>query len=132
MHSAVLSKFGLSDTNHQRARHTGSNRSQISQAQACQTYPETLKPQLRLKCYLYHNFLLLDELFKVNSALKSIFSMIKNQCSGGHYEVQSEEDGTSKQAHVNLVNKQRNGFQFCFKPILDNFKIFIGSRDHYR
>ena len=57
---------------------------------------------------------LTDQLFKVNSALKSIFSMIEDQCSGGHYEVRSEEDGTSKQAHVNLVNKQRNGFQFCF------------------
>ena len=35
-HSTVLSKFGLSDTNHQRGRQTRSNRSQVSQAQACQ------------------------------------------------------------------------------------------------
>ena len=47
--------------NHQRGRQTRSNRSQVSQAQACQiqrekTYPETLNPRPRLKCYLYHNF----------------------------------------------------------------------------
>ena len=69
---------------------------------------------------------LTDQLFKVNSALKSIFSMIEDQCSGGHYEVRSEEDGTSKQAHVNLVNKQRNGFRFhqvlrCFRVVLSQF-----------
>ena len=51
---AVMNKFGLSDTNHQRGRQTRSNRSQISQGQACQierktkTDPETIKPQPRL------------------------------------------------------------------------------------
>ena len=52
---------------------------------------------------------LTDELLKVNSALKLIFSVIEVQCSGGN-EVRSEEDGTSEQAHVILVNKQPTGF----------------------
>ena len=60
-HSTVLSKFGLSDTNHQRGRQTRSNRSQISQAQACQVQREknvswNFEAAPRLKCYLYHNF----------------------------------------------------------------------------
>ena len=58
-----MNKFGLSDTNHQRGRQTRSNRSQISQGQACQierktkTDPETMKPQPRLcvTC-ITHNF----------------------------------------------------------------------------
>ena len=53
---------------------------------------------------------LTDELLKVNSALKLIFSVIEDQCSGG--QVRSEEDGTSGQAHVILVNKQPSGFRF--------------------
>ena len=56
-----MNKFGLSDTNHQRSRQTRFNRSQISQGQACQierktkTDPETMKPQPRLMCYVYHS-----------------------------------------------------------------------------
>ena len=64
---------------------------------------------------------LTDELLKVNSALKLIFSVIEDQCSGDN-EVRSEEDGTSGQAHVILVNKQPSGFPFrqvlrCFTVV---------------
>ena len=44
-------------------------------------------------------------------------------------EVRSEEDSTSKQAHVNLVNKQPSGFRFhqvlrCFRVVTDElFKV---------
>ena len=50
---------------------------------------------------------LTDELLKVNSALKLIFSVISVVEDN---EVRSEEDGISKQAHVKLVNKQPNDF----------------------
>ena len=40
---------------------------------------------------------LTDELLKVNSTLKIIFSVMEDQCSGGQ---RNEEDSTSKQAHV--------------------------------
>ena len=43
---------------------------------------------------------LTDELLKVNSALTPVFSVIKDQCSGGVNEVRSKEGSTSKQAHV--------------------------------
>ena len=44
---------------------------------------------------------LTDELLKVNSVLKPIFSVIEDQCSGPEdNEVRNEEDSTSKQAHV--------------------------------
>ena len=64
---------------------------------------------------------LTDELLKVNSALKLIFSVIEDQCSEDN-EVRSEEDGTSEQAHVILVNKQPSGFRFhqvlrCFTVV---------------
>ena len=52
---------------------------------------------------------LTDELLKVNSALKLIFSEIEDQCSS---KVRSEEDGTSEQAHVILVKKQPSGLRF--------------------
>ena len=42
---------------------------------------------------------LTDELLKVNSALKPIFSVIQDQCSEDN-EVRNEEESTSKQAHV--------------------------------
>ena len=55
---------------------------------------------------------LTDELLKVNSALKPIFSVIEISVVDGS-EVRSEEDGistVSKQAHVKLVNKQPSNF----------------------
>jgi len=73
--TAVMTKFGLSDTSHQRGRQTRSNRSQISQGQACQierktkTDPETMKPQSRLMCYLYHS----QFLFFLINPVKSIY-----------------------------------------------------------
>ena len=42
---------------------------------------------------------LTDELLKVNSSLKPIFSAIEDQCSGGQGS-SKWEDSTSKQAHV--------------------------------
>ena len=57
-----MTKFGLSDTNHQRGRQTRSNRSQISQCQACQierktnTDPETNPNTLKGVTYITHNF----------------------------------------------------------------------------
>ena len=68
---------------------------------------------------------LTDELLKVNSALKSIFSVIEDQCSGGQW-FPSEEDGTSEQTHVNFVNKQPSGFRFhqvlrCFTVVWSHF-----------
>ena len=63
-----------------------------------------------------------EELLKVNSALKLIFSVIEDQDN----EVRSEEDGTSEEAHVNLVNKQPSGFRFhqvlrCFTVVWSQF-----------
>ena len=55
-------------------------------------------------------------------------------------EVRGEEDGTSEQAHVKVgkqtaewlpISSSFTVLYSCLKPILDNFKIFIGSRDHY-
>ena len=72
--TAVMNKFGLSDTNHQRGRQTRSNRSQISQGQACQierktkTDPEIMKAQTRIR-YLHHS----QFLFFVISPVKSIY-----------------------------------------------------------
>ena len=51
---------------------------------------------------------LTDELLKVNC---TIFSGSKISAVEDN-EVRSEGDGTSKQAHVNLVNKQPSGFRF--------------------
>ena len=56
--------------------------------------------------------------------------------------VRGGEDGTSEQAHVNLVTCKQTAerlpisssftvFYSCLKPVLHNFKIFIGFRDHY-
>ena len=63
---------------------------------------------------------LTDELLKVNSALKPIYSLWSKISAVEGNEVRSEEDGTAKQAHVNLVNKQPTGFRFhqvlrCFR-----------------
>ena len=55
-------------------------------------------------------------------------------------EVRSEEGGTSEQAHLILVKKTAERlpisssftvFYSCLKPVMHNFKIFIGFRDHY-
>ena len=68
---------------------------------------------------------LTDELLKVNSALKSTFSVIEDQCSGGQW---SSKWGRRhlKEAHVNLVNKQPSGFRFhqvlrCFRVVWSQF-----------
>ena len=62
-------------------RQTRSNRSQISQGQACQiqrekTYPETMKPQPRLKCDLCHNFFF-------SLSIQALFSRVV-QCQHSH------------------------------------------------
>ena len=65
---------------------------------------------------------LTDELLKVNSALKSIFSVIEDQCSGGRVEdikVRSEEDGTSKQARVKVGKQTAERL-----PISSSFTLF--------
>ena len=58
INSAVLSKFGLSDTTHQQDRQNRTNRSQISQAQACQIQREKTYPEAAFKVLVtvYHNF----------------------------------------------------------------------------
>ena len=52
----------------------------------------------------------------------------------------SEEDGTSEEAHVKVgkqtaerlpISSSFTLFYSYLKPILDIFKICIGSRDHY-
>ena len=73
---AVINKFGLSDTNHQRGRQTRSKRSQITQGQACQieqkTKTETMKLQLRLMCYLYHSQFLFSLSILLSQSIKAI------------------------------------------------------------
>ena len=76
-----------------------------------------------------------DELLKVNSALKPIFPVIEDQCSD-----------TALQNKLMLNSYSSNGKQkakrtsdfikfyavlSCLRPILDFFKMFIGSGDHY-
>ena len=83
---------------------------------------------------------LTDELLKLNSAFKPIFSVIEDQYSGGHWSSKWGRQHFKLQGYVKLVNKQPSNFWFhqvlrCFrvvlKPSLDFFKMFIGSRDHY-
>ena len=74
---------------------------------------------------------LTEELLKVNSALKLILSVIEDQCSGGN-KIRNVEDSTS-----NSNGKQTAKRLLIYrvlrhlKPILDFFKLFIGSRDYY-
>ena len=70
------------------------------------TYPETLKPQPRLKCYLYHNFFFGYQSCQVDlSNLSFIFPCIKYhlvQCQHSHAlfdaHVHSERDITDTQS----------------------------------
>ena len=73
---------------------------------------------------------LTDELLKVNSALKVIFSLIGDQCSGGHFRTRSRYLG-KKTAERHPISSSFTVFYSCLKPVLHNFKIFIGFRDHY-
>ena len=76
------------------------HRSQISQGQACQiqqkkTDPETMKPQPRLMCYLYHNFFFsLSILLSQSKQSKLYFPCIK------HYLVQCQHSHALFDAHV--------------------------------
>ena len=66
---------------------------------------------------------LTDELLKVNSALKSIFSVISVVEDN---EVRSEEDGTSQQDHVK-VGKQTASDFIKFYGVLELFEANSGQ-----
>jgi len=63
----------------------------------------------------------------LNSALKPIFSVIEDQCSGGQWSSKWLEDYISKQTRVKLVNKQPRDFGFIkFYAVLELFEANTG------
>ena len=78
--------------------------------------------------------------FDSETALKLIFSIIKDQCSGGqwsskwgtrHFKTSSRVKFAKQRAERLLISSSLTLFWSCLKPILEFLKMFIGSRNHY-
>ena len=72
---------------------------------------------------------LTDKLLKVNSPLKTIFSVIEDQCSGGQWSSKWGRQHFKLHGHVKLVNKQPSDFWFhqvlrCFTVVSSHFWTF--------
>ena len=69
---------------------------------------------------------LTDELLKVNSALKLIFSVIEDQCSGGQWSSKWGRRHFKTSSRVKLVNKEQSDFWLhqvlrCFRVVWSQF-----------